>query len=85
MQGSVRHRKRWLRKLGSVRHILSLCPRGLLVRVVLVFLLAICLAGIATSQVIGPGTVRTLRKMSIKVVVRDMLTITALKKFHLVR
>jgi hypothetical protein len=50
-----------------------------------VFLLAICLAGIATSQVIGPGTVRTLRKMSIKVVVRGMLTITALKKFHLVR
>jgi hypothetical protein len=60
-------------------------PKGILVRAAPVSLPATCLAGTTTSQAIGPGTVLILRRMSIKVVVKDMLIITVLRKFHLVR
>jgi hypothetical protein len=81
----VHHRRSLLPKLGSTRLIQSLCQREILVRVAPVFLPATCLAGTATSQAIGPGTVLILRRMSTKVAVRGMLIITVLRKSHLVR
>jgi hypothetical protein len=50
-----------------------------------VFLQATCLARTATSRVIGLGIVLILRRMQIKVVIRGMFIIIALKKFPLVR
>jgi hypothetical protein len=49
------------------------------------FLQVICPAGIAISQVIGPGTALILRRMQIKVATRGKSITLALKKFHLVR
>jgi hypothetical protein len=85
MPSSVRHRKSLPLKLGSVRLIQSLCQREILVRAALVFLPAICIAGIATSQAIGPVTALTLRRMLTRVAVRGTLIITVLRKSLLVR
>jgi hypothetical protein len=85
MLSSVPRRRSLQLKLGFTRHIQCLCQKVVLVKAALVSLPATCLARTVTKQVIGPGTVHILRRMPIKVAVRGMFIIIALKKFHLVR
>jgi hypothetical protein len=71
--------------LGFARPIQFLFLRVLLTKVAPVFFQVTCLAGTATSRVIGLGIVLILRRMQIKVAVRGKFIILALKRFHLVR
>jgi hypothetical protein len=82
---SVPHRRRLRPRLGFAKRIQFLFLRVVLAKVAPVFLQATCLAGTATSQVIGLGIVLILRRMQIKVAVRGMFITIVLKKFHLMR
>jgi hypothetical protein len=73
------------RRLVFSRLIQFLFLRVILATTAPVFLQVTCLAGIAISRVIGLGSALILRRMRIKVAVRDKFITLALKKFHLVR
>jgi hypothetical protein len=82
---SIPRRRRLLPILGFIRLIQFFFQRVILAKVAPVSLQVTCRAGIATSWVIGLGSVLILRRMQIKVAVKGKFIILALKKFPLVR
>jgi hypothetical protein len=82
---SVPRRRRLQPRLGFARLIQFLFLRVILAKAAPVFLQVTCLAGIATSRVIGLGIALILRRMQIKVAIRDKFIILALKRFLRVR